>query len=302
MTVGIGGQLRTGGRHPFYVIKGAGSALSPDLATADSGTPTFTSSGSGFSCSTSNSSNPRGLFQTGVADVEIKVGCDRSDGGCIYFRQESNNKVWRLGFGDYVSSTYTTQGHYSPCSPASCSLSSYSSHSTKNFCECANIYTGHTIYGSCNNPSYDYVNFWGGAYSAFCGTTCSSSHCTLQCLRETRQTYYYCVGGHSEAHVPGTSTDNYTTRWSLEYRNGSTTWNNVARVNRSVGDLRIVARGTSIEVYFGSVSANTWTLYSTYTDNITSTTGVYHGIGSGNLSPRYSTLGGGLNNIWIETL
>lgn len=301
MTVGLGGTLRTGGRHPFYVIKSSGSSLSPDLAESDSGTPSFTSSGSGFSCATSNTASPRGMFQVGTPDVEIKVACDRSDGGCIYFRRQSTTKMWRLGFGDYVSSTYSYPGSHTPASAAYCVLSGYSTHSNKNFCECADIYTGHTIYSGAN-PSYDYQNFWGGKYSANCGSTCSDTHCNSQCLLQTRQSYYSCSGGTPESHSPGFSVDNYTTRWSLQYRNGSTSWTNVATVNRSVGDLRVVARGSSIEVYFGSVSSNTWSLYSTYTDSITSTTGIYHGIGAGSLSPRYTTLGGGLNNIWIESL
>lgn len=301
MTVGLGGTLRTGGRHPFYVIKSAGSALNPTLAEADSGTPSFTSSGSGFSCSTSNSSNPRGMFQTGTPDVEIRMGCDGSDGSSVYFRRESSTKMWRIGFGDYVSSTYNVQETHVPGSAAYCVLSGYSTHSTKNFCECANIYTGHTVYSG-QNPSYDYQNFWGGAYSANCGSPCSDAYCTSQCLLQTKQTYYSCSGGTADYHSPGYSINNYSTRWSLQYRNGSTTWNNVATVNRSVGDIKVVARGTSIELYFGSVSSNTWTLYSTYTDNITATTGTYHGIGSANLSPRYTTLAGGINNIWIESL
>lgn len=305
MSVGLGNNLRVGGRHPFYVIKSGSAALSPDLAESDSSIPTFSGTGGGWACNVANSSHPRGLFNTGLRDVEIRVGCDIADGAAIYFRRESTTKMWRLTFGDYLASTQTFQGHHSAGVASSCSLSGYVSHETKNFCECANIYTGHTIYSG-DNPSYDYQNFWGGgSYSAACGQACSAhsgSGCTSECLTHTRKAYYYCTGGHGASHSPGSTVNTYADRWTLQYRNGSTSWTQAAQVNRTVGDMRIVARGTSVEVYFGNNSTNSWTLHSTYTDNFTGSTATYHGIGSADTATTKTSLNGGLNSLWIETL
>jgi hypothetical protein len=307
VSVGIGSSLRAGGRHPFYVIKSGTAALAPDLAESDSGVPTFSGAAGGWTCNVTNSNHPRGLFNTGTPDVEIRVACDRSDGSAIYFRRESTTRMWRLSFGDYISSTTTIPGHHSPAVASSCTLSGFVSHEQKNFCECANIYTGHTVYSG-DNPSYDYQNFWGGSgFSAACGRACSTldypgDGCTHECLTHTRKAFYTCTGGHGAAHSPGGTVNNYSTRWTLQYRNGSTTWTNVAQVDRSVGDMRILARGTQVQVFFGTLSTNSWTLHSTYTDNFTGLGATYHGVGSANTSVRDTSLNGGLNSIWIETL
>jgi hypothetical protein len=304
MSVGLGSNLRTGGRHPFYVIKNGTVALNPDLAESEGATPTFTGASGGWTCNVANSSHPRGLFNTGTPDVEIRVGCDKSDGAAIYFRRESSTKMWRVSFGDYVSSTYSYPGHHTAAVASSCSLSGTVTHEAKNFCECADIYTGHTIYSGAN-PYYDYQNNWGGGgYSSACGQACSTlgSHCQHECLTHTSKAFYYCTGGHGASHSPGGSVSNYSTRWTLQYRNGSTTWTNAAQVNRSVGDMRIVARGSQVELFFGNISTGSWTLYSTYTDNFTGLGATYHGVGSANTSVRETTLAGGLNSVWIETL
>jgi hypothetical protein len=303
MSVGIGGNLRTGGRHPFFVIRNGSNALNPDIAESDSATPVFSGATGGWVCNVNNSANPRGLFNVGTPDVEIRVNCKRSDGAAIYFRRESPTKMWRISFGDFVSSTTTYPGFHSPGTASSCTLSGTVTHTTQNFCECSNIYTGHTIYSG-SDPSYDYLNFWGGRFNSACGSACpaSTSGCTHECLLETRRSFYFCTGGTAASHSPGETVTNYGERWNLEYRNGSTSWVSVAQVNASVGDMRILARGTSIQLFFGSVSTNVWNLYSTYTDNFTNVTGVNHGVGSGNTSVRYSSLNGGLNSLWIESL
>lgn len=340
MTLGAGGLRNVGGQY-LIVASARQNNLSADVYESDAGDPTFTAIDSGWSINVPNSDSPRALFITPSRNVDIKVSTLKHDGAAIYFRVEDDDRMWRLAFGDVDPQFYYLPywnwrwgwwwgdyfgyyrtrwgrrwlywwGGYIPASPGYCVKSPpYISYDQANRCVCTQSNEGYTIYKSNQEPDYDFEHHF--SYDVDCGGSyCSRrrrKNCNRGCIQSTKITPYYCVGGTPATYIARYEENVSVPRMFVQYRDGTMTWQTLYQQEpkgngvreREGNDVRIVAQGTKIDVYYGSYDLDKWTFDATFQDTVTTEAAVKHGIGGADVSEDFTSVAGGLRSLWIQS-